>query len=87
VRRLLGSLLTGAIAGVAVGVDFMESSEMRKKLEEIESMKKDFVAYKEEILYLEYEKSGRISEGYLLIVKRNGERIRMRAVPRRSRAA
>ncbi len=49
-------------------------------------MKKDFVAYKEEILYLEYEKSGRISEGYLLIVKRNGERIRMRAVPRRSRA-
>jgi len=25
---------------VAVGVDFMESSEMRKKLEEIESMKR-----------------------------------------------
>ena len=46
-RRLLGSLLTGAIAGVAVGVDFTRSSEMRKKLEEMERMKKDSVAHRD----------------------------------------
>ncbi len=33
------------------------------------------------MLYLEYEEGGWISEGYLLIIKRNGEGIKIKAVP------
>ena len=78
--RFMGVLFTGAMIGVPVSVDMLGSSEMRKKIEEIDKQKKDFEVYKEEILYIEYKKLG-WTNSHLLIVKKNGEQIKIVSVP------